>query len=246
MNIKIRLANFFAKNSISASQPNRTIRKVCRSVYRFIMETGGKKDTKTGAKSYPYANPYFASWPESDNKRFYTLITDSAGFVIRHSASYVAWRIKCATGKWPVRPIPGPREPGEHAFDAKHWDELLEYNGWLRCEHVKAKFARDFNFIGIIPDEGEFGEVVWLEEIITAPIAKKKRVIPGSFAVTATYENFAETSIRINLDDDEVIWYGRPKSPKQLRRQNSRELNRQIKDKTLENTVGKITRKIWR
>lgn len=56
--LKINLANFFAKQSCSAWQKNRIVRKLCRDTYRLIMETG--------AANYPYANSDFADWPESD------------------------------------------------------------------------------------------------------------------------------------------------------------------------------------
>ena len=83
--LKINLANFFAKQSCSAWQKNRIVRKICRDTYRLIMETG--------AANYPYANSDFANWPESDGDS-YTLVTDSSNFVIRHSASYIAWMMK--------------------------------------------------------------------------------------------------------------------------------------------------------
>lgn len=82
---KIKVANFFARESCAAWQPKRIIRIIYRHIYRFIMETG--------AEEYPYANLDFAKWQESDSN-FYTLITDSSNFVIRRSTSYVAWMMK--------------------------------------------------------------------------------------------------------------------------------------------------------
>ena len=120
---KIKVANFFARQSCAAWQPIRIIRVICRHIYRSIMESG--------AKEYPYANPKFANWQESDGN-FYTLVTDSSGFVIRRSTSYVAWLMKKHCGSSPKLPKPGPRKPGEHRFDAKHWGEILEYNGWQK------------------------------------------------------------------------------------------------------------------
>lgn len=49
--LKINLANLFAKQSCSAWQKNRIVRKLCRDTYRLIMETG--------AANYPYANSDF-------------------------------------------------------------------------------------------------------------------------------------------------------------------------------------------
>ena len=100
---KIKIANFFARQSCAAWQPNRIIRVICRHIYLFIMETD--------AKEYPYADLNFANWPESDGN-FYTLVTDSSGFVIRHSTSYMAWLMKKHYGSLPKLPKPGPN--GRH------------------------------------------------------------------------------------------------------------------------------------
>ena len=155
--LKINLANFFAKQSCSAWQKNRVVRKICRDTYRLIMETG--------AANYPYANSDFADWPESDGDS-YTLITDSCNFVIRHSASYIAWMMKKHCGGWPKLPVPGERKPGEHNFDAKHWNEVLEFNGWKELSEYEwpemAAGNDDTHYIGILPNEGEFGQLVWL------------------------------------------------------------------------------------
>ena len=159
--LRIKLANFFAKRSCPAWQSNKAIRKACRKIYRFLMETG--------AKSYPYENMDFAPWEESEGD-FYTIITDSNNNVIRRSTSYVAWMIKRHCGSWPKRPVPGERKPGEHAFDARHWDEILDYNGWdrvpmelwsLQPKHWDSNLNAHVCLVGIIPDEGEFGQLVW-------------------------------------------------------------------------------------
>ena len=127
---KIKVANFFARESCAAWQPKRIIRIIYRHIYRFIMETG--------AEEYPYADPDFAKWQESDGN-FYTLITDSSNFVIRRSTSYVAWMMKKYCGSSPKLPKPGPRKPGEHRFDAKHWGENPRIQ-WL-AKSFKSRLA---------------------------------------------------------------------------------------------------------
>ena len=116
------------------------------------------------SNDYPYENTDFANWPESDGD-FYTLITDSANFVIRRSTSYIAWMMKKHCGGWPKLPAPGKREPGEHSFDAKHWGEVLEFNGWQKVSMENWPTLHDQqednHFIGIIADEGKFGQLVW-------------------------------------------------------------------------------------
>lgn len=148
-NFKIKVANFFAKNSCDKWQKIGVIRKVSRKIYQRIMENK--------ATNYPYDNQDFANWPESDKKGEYTLIADSDGFVIRRSTSLINWLVKKEVGQHLKRPVPGERLPGEHAFDAKHWDELLEYNGWERKAPCPYDCVLGTHFVGIIPGEGEFG-----------------------------------------------------------------------------------------
>ena len=197
---KIRLANKFAKNSCSAWQSSRVIRRFSRWAYRRIMEKGKAE--------YPYADQEFANWPEDDSKDHYTLISDSAGFVIRRSTSYIAWKIKRTTGKWPTRPEPGERAPGEHAFDAKHWGEILEHNGWVPYGPVTPNMASRGDYIGVLPDEGEFGLVVWLEEVLIVSSNGQKKS-PDICWRVSTYENFQKTYLRIpHTDDPSIRWYG--------------------------------------
>lgn len=198
--LKIMVANFFAKQSCAAWQSNRVIRKICRKAYRLIMESG--------AKSYPYKNTDFANWPESDGD-FYTLITDSANFVIRHSTSYVAWMMKKYCGGWPKLPVPGPRMPGEHKFDAKHWDEVLEFNGWQRVSKASWPTQLDtekgIHFIGIQANEGEFGQLFWFvghEEDDFREI---------SYWHTVTYYFSMETRVPIPASEKAgIVWYRQP------------------------------------
>ena len=196
---KIKVANFFARQSCAAWQPNRAIRAICRHIYRFIMETG--------AKEYPYADLRFANWPESDGN-FYTLITDSSGFVIRRSTSYVAWMMKKYCGSSPKLPKPGPRKPGEHRFDAKHWGEILEYNGWQKIQEADRPSYQDIGesrFIGVMPDADEFGLLVWLTAASVTFTGSPTRWF------VSTYKNFKEQNLEIPVSKKSgVIWYREP------------------------------------
>ena len=202
--LRIKVANFFARNSCKAWQPIGILRKICRRCYQSIMESGNDKN-------YPYADKSFADWPESDDKYNYTLVTDSAGFVIRHSPSYIAWMIKQKTGRWLKRPTPGPRTPGEHAFDAKHWDEILEYNGWQKCilpVTINDKGKSHISYVGIIKDEGEYGQLLWLDD---ADIEYYDSVLGigrvKSWGVS-TYKNFQlEYRIIPVSNHSGIIWY---------------------------------------
>ena len=197
--LKIKVANFFAKQSCPAWQSHRFIRKICRKAYRFIMEFR--------AKDYPYADPDFAPWPESDGD-FYTLITDSANFVIRRSTSYVAWMMKKYCGGWPKLPTPGERQPGEHKFDAKHWDEVLAFNSWSRMPTgfwplwPRRGAIDEYHYIGLRPNEGEFGQLLWL-----TGIDERSRSWTGS-----TYKDFRKVDCSIPISEkSDVIWYQKTK-----------------------------------
>lgn len=201
---KIKLANFFAKNSCTAWQQSRPIRKVCRWLYRLIMETG--------AKTYPYAAPEFANWPESDEEGKYSLITDSDNFVIRRSPSYISWLMRKTFHRHPKLPIPGKRAPGEHKFDARHWDEVLNHNGWKRHElgPTLSDVARRTHFIGILADEGEFGQLVWFNGVITTGYSYRRTKYVKSWSVT-TYDNFQQKDYSLPVTS-KVIWYIEPKN----------------------------------
>ena len=196
---KIKVANFFARESCAAWQPKRIIRIIYRHIYRFIMETG--------AEEYPYADPDFAKWPESDGN-FYTLITDSNGFVIRRSTSYVAWMMKKHCGSSPKLPKPGPRKPGEHRFDAKHWGEILEYNGWQKVSKADWPSYQDIlyerHFIGVMPDADEFGLLVWFNNA--------RFTVTGFPAIwlVSTYKDFKEQCLEIPSEKSSIIWYREP------------------------------------
>ena len=161
-----------------------------------------------GAKEYPYANPKFADWQESDGN-FYTLVTDSSGFVIRRSTSYVAWLMKKHCWSSPKLPKPGPRKPGEHRFDAKHWGEILEYNGWQKVSKADWPSYHDIrigrHFIGIIADADEFGLLVWFNNA--------RFTVTGFPAIwlVSTYKDFKEQCLEIPVSEKSgIIWYREP------------------------------------
>ena len=201
---KIKVANFFARESCAAWQPKRIIRIIYRHIYRFIMETG--------AEEYPYADPDFAKWPESDGN-FYTLITDSSNFVIRRSTSYVAWMMKKYCGSSPKLPKPGPRKPGEHRFDAKHWDEILDYNGWQKVSKAEWPSYQDMfdkrHFIGILADDNnnDFGLLLWFTGILADNAGSPTKW------TASTYDFFAEVNLEIPISEKSgVIWYREPEA----------------------------------
>ena len=163
---------------------------------------------ETGAANYPYANSDFADWPESDGDS-YTLVTDSCNFVIRHSASYIAWMMKKHCGGWPKLPVPGERKPGEHNFDAKHWNEVLEYNGWQELSEYEwpelTQASSDVHYIGILPNEGEFGQLVWLVDA-----SEGDNNTPAEWYVW-TYQDLRKQNLTLPVaTTSNIIWYREP------------------------------------
>ena len=201
--LRIRLANFFAAQSLRGRQPCRFVRIICRLIYRFIMEFRANDE-------YPYADMRFADWPETDEE-----ISDWWNFIVRRSTSYMAWLIKAECGIRLKLPTPGKRESGENPFDARHWDEILEYkpNGWQRIpkEGWMTVERPDRNesphFIGIIADEGEYGQLVWL---VDAQPRSEHDETPCWHVWT--YEKFRKTERFIPMSEDaDVVWYREPK-----------------------------------
>ena len=153
-------------------------------VIRKICRKAYRLIMESGAKSYPYKN-------------------------IRHSTSYVAWMMKKYCGVWPKLPVPGPRMPGEHKFDAKHWDEVLEFNGWQRVPKASWPTQLDtekgIHFIGIQANEGEFGQLFWFVG------HEKDDFREVGYWHTVTYYFSMETRVPIPASEKAgIVWYRQP------------------------------------
>lgn len=109
----------------------------------------------TGVDTYPwpYSSPLFADWDESDEADDYSLISDQSGCVVKYATSYVAWKIFEATGAWPQRKT-------NVRMDARNWGQFLAEAGY---SEVVEKPTEPKHFVGIDPEEGEWGSVVWFE-----------------------------------------------------------------------------------
>ena len=102
---------------------------------------------------WPYRDPDFANWEEDDSDDGYSLISDQSGCVIKYATSYCAWKIFEATGTW-------PQKTSSERLDAKRWVQFLAEAGYTEIVGVPQNGHR---YIGIKPDEGEWGLVVWFE-----------------------------------------------------------------------------------
>ena len=182
MEMLFKIANFFAKYSAEQWNKNRLTRRFCRSCYRALMEWPANLrrliDQKNRLELYAQNDTYpyrdredgdkiirFAPWPECDDPGEYNLISDSQGFVIRRSPSYIAWKYYEATGKR-LQIFPG----GGHINDAKNWHKVMSLNGFQQIDGEFAKYlSQDDNqwgyYIGLSPFQGEFGQLYWYERI---------------------------------------------------------------------------------
>ncbi len=170
----IKVANWFAKNSCPLYCDYGVIRRPCRAIYRWLAENPmlyrhamQKRGVTAEMLAYPaelpfdvntypplYSNWRFAPWEEiadPDDPKQYNLISSSGGQVIRRSPSYCDYKIFELTGQHLARNIPG-------RFDAAHWVEYLAQAGY---ETVVERPRPGHHYVGVIPDYGEFGHVVW-------------------------------------------------------------------------------------
>lgn len=162
-----KIVNFYARNSVTAFQKKRYLRKLSRLCYQAIsnfycavspeyirhqrMQDGG---ALIDTYPWPYREAWFADWEEDSNPDTYSLVGDTAGFVIKHSTSYCAWKIFEFNNSWLKRTA------RLHSHDAKHWHCLLFYNGY---SNTVKRPEPGKKYIGIAASKGVHGEVVWFE-----------------------------------------------------------------------------------
>ena len=155
----IAFQNTCAKLSCSRWNKIRATRKIFRNIYRNAAE---RRANRTGIKPFgintypwPYCDENFAAWEESSDPKDYTLISDPSGCVIRYSTSYCAWKIREHTGTW-------PQKKSSARLDAKNWEQFLAEAGY-RTKVPTALLSFHHRYVGINPDETEWGLVVWYE-----------------------------------------------------------------------------------
>ncbi len=222
------LANFLAKYSCPKWNKLRVLRRICRMGYhglgqfwiwwqrwsRHINPSDERRNIREiestlselncevqNTYPWPYRDLRFADWKEDGSPEGYNLISDPAGFVIRRSTSYCAWKIYEATGRWPKN-----RAQGWQRFDARDWERFLTMNDFRRVSADELKSSSLRCCIGILPEQGEFGQVVWLEKIFPTFHERMRQV---SYQVS-TYENFQYKNYRLtNEDAHDVVWMGK-------------------------------------
>lgn len=228
------LANFLAKYSCPKWNQNQVLRKICRAGYQKLgqnwikrMEARSRRpislrpprkfsflghaitllpEDRHNTYPWPYRDEGFANWEEDDSPQGYNLISDPAGFVIRHSTSYCAWKFREATGHWPMN-----RGDKRQRFDAKDWEEFLSLNRGRRVVDKSddmSFISSLYGYIGILPQQGEFGQVMWLEAIY---VSFSEKVRHEDYFVS-TYENQCYRRYRLSDQEAaEIIWMGIPR-----------------------------------
>lgn len=172
MIVPIKTANLLAKFSCPKWNPYPILRRLCRytfwglaSIDHFFWSLGHPDASGT----YPRLFRLTGRWEEDEG----ALVVDPANFVLRYATSYCAWCIRWLTGHWPTKPII-PKSAAhakeisqrERPHDAKYWLEFLEAQDCF-IEVVdqpgKTMTTQD-HYIGIDPNYGEYGLVVWFEK----------------------------------------------------------------------------------
>ena len=171
---KLKQLNRYAMLSCTRWNKCRFLRRIYRKKYRqaaenYAMSPEGQERTsryKAGDKCsdtypWPYCDHGFANWPEDDSPSGYTLISDPSGCVIRYATSYVAWKIREEIGAW-------PQKKTSMRLDANHWQQFLAEAGYEKEvgeAEVEKGIQEGHHYVGIKPDYGEWGLVIWAEGV---------------------------------------------------------------------------------
>lgn len=160
--LNLEKANKHARKSCACWNPNRVSRLWNRFCYRTMARDFylSRKwidrsvrylygEYSLNTYPWPYSDSGFANWREYPDN----LITDQSNFVVKYATSYCAWKIFEYTGHWPQR-------CSKERFDAKRWVQFLAEAGY---PNIVDKLERERHYVGINPNIGEYGLVVWAE-----------------------------------------------------------------------------------
>lgn len=196
----IKVINFLARNSCTRFQKVRTIRVICRKIYRQIANTEAKKaaeafepSTHGYVNTYPavFSSPKVANWEEDDSVDGYSLVSDPSGFIIKYATSYCNWKVRELTGKWLRRPA-----TKTHANDSAAWVDVLAYNGYSKL--VEAP-ENGHHYIGVNPIIGEYGLVVWYHES-----TQSANGVDTGEVLASTYQDHKYNLYHVNAAD--FVW----------------------------------------
>ena len=204
----IKTANFLAKRSCPKWNSNPITRRLCRYAFWGLTDIDHffwslKHPNSKGA--YPRLFCLVGQWEEDDG----ALVVDPANYVVRYATSYCAWMIRRLTGHWPTKPVI-PKTAAhakeiaqrERPHDARYWLEFLEAQDCFLgiVNHFGEKISTDDHYIGIDPNYGEYGLVVWFEKAYY----NLKTPALVTTALVSTYENHHYVRKEVELAD--FIW----------------------------------------
>lgn len=148
---------YLALGECGAEQQRRQVRRTERSAKTSPQAKAPKTRPCTNTYPWPYREPEFANWPVCYDLGERTLVTDPAGFPVRHCTSYCAWKICELTGRWPtVQPEAAQISP------AKDWQRFLAANDYTNIVETPM-IDTGRHYVGIAPNEGWAGQVYWYE-----------------------------------------------------------------------------------
>ena len=183
---KIGKVNNWAKNSCTKWNKSRILRKINREKYRRAAEQYWEGPGRELSEAYasgeiidtypwPYSDPDFANWEEDDSLENYNLISDQSLCVVKYATSYCAWKIFEETGVW-------PQKKSKERLDACRWLQFLNEAGYHSTVSVPTNGHR---YVGINPNDGEWGVVVWFEKelgdgdiLVSSYIDKSYKIYP--------------------------------------------------------------------
>ena len=177
----LQMANFFAKYSCpkwnhadSTNKASELMHKILRRLCRYTFWGIASLDTHLHPRheslgflidTYPRVYLSVGQWRETND----ALVVDPANFVLGYATSYCAWKIRELTGHWPTNPVnivdTEEYAERERKHDAKYWLEFLGAQDCC-CGIVPSTYGlhNGHHYIGVQPDYGEYGLVVWFEQ----------------------------------------------------------------------------------
>lgn len=170
MKVSLQRANYHAKKSCPKWNKSSLSRRLHRYLcHRIVNSYCRSADHKKRVESYrsgshlldtyvwPYSDPDFAGWSDQPDADEESLVRDPSGCVIRRSTSYCAYKIRELVGKW-------PQQQSSAKYETKDWLHFLAEAGYTE-QTPRNLLTNGHHYVGINPDRGESGLVVWLENI---------------------------------------------------------------------------------
>lgn len=162
-------ANYHAKLSCTMWNKNRLSRiyhrqkgyELAKRAYLMPEHQERVRQYKAGYHDINTYNPLYAchdygNWELNDEPDKYNLLTDPSKFIIRFAPSYCNQKIGERIGYLPTRKT-------QTLYHAKKWRSYLAEIGFNKLLPSDAKLKDGCCYVGIDPDVGEYGLVVWFE-----------------------------------------------------------------------------------